>query len=76
MSVWPNRYAVIVARPKVCTKSGAGVNANKSGREDNCIQTSLNIPDMRKAIRSHMSPKISINFDKSTIVHFLIFLIL
>ena len=65
-----------LSRPKVCTKSGAGVNPNKSGQEDNCIRTSLNIPDMRKAIRSHMSPKISINFDKSTIVHLLIFLIL
>ena len=56
------------ARRKVCTKSGAEVNANKSGREDNCIQSSLNIPDMRKAVGSHSSPKLSINFDKSPTV--------
>ena len=64
----PKDMQLSPARRKVCTKSGAGVNANKSGQEDNCIQSSLNIPDMRKAVGSHSSPKLSINFDKSPTV--------
>ena len=33
----------------VCTNSGAGVNTNNGGLEDICIESSLEIPDMRKA---------------------------
>ena len=64
----PTDMQLSLAGPVVRTNSGAGVNANKSCQKDNCIQSSLNIPDMRKAVGSHSSPKLSINFDKSPTV--------
>ena len=52
--------------PTVCT--GAGILTNKRGRTDKSVQSSINIPDMRKVGTDHGSLKLSIKIDKSSAV--------
>ena len=52
----------------ICINSGAGVYVNKNGEDIIGIQSRVYIPDMRKLVANHRSPKFTINMDKTLTV--------